>query len=575
MESKAEDGHTSEVRPSFEPYDARPWIRYYSPGIDPDLGPLRYGSIGELVRSASRGHADKPAFTLCMPDGACTALTFTQIDLLSDWVAAYLRHELQLAKGDRVAIQCPNSLTYPVFSFGAAKAGCVIVNLNPLYTVAETEFALADSAAKLLLIDEPLGGKLDPMLPRTAVKTVLTTALGEDLFATVPYLAGGNRLPLVAALQLGKRHLEAGRSVDFDTAPDDLLALQYTGGTTGRSKGAMLTHGNLAANIAQGLTNLEPYLPASRTTLTALPMYHIFAMGMSARFYSLGGHNVIVPSARPAANLRPAFEQFDITHFSGVNTLFASLLAEDWFRANPPRQLRVVVGGGAPVQNAVAQRWEELVGTPILQAYGLTEASPGVTANPVERPKRGSIGVPYPGTWVRIVDDLGSPVAPGQPGEMIVKGPQVMKGYWGQPEATGQAMWNGWLHTGDIALMDDEGYFYIVDRKKDLILVSGFNVYPKEVEEVIAQHPAVAGVAVVGVPDDATGEAVRAYVVTTDPALTEEDVREHCRQFLTNYKVPKRVVFRDELPMSTVGKVLRKELRTEALREIWRNESST
>ncbi|MCC5860009.1 MAG: AMP-binding protein, partial [Ectothiorhodospiraceae bacterium] len=374
--------------------------------------------------------------------------------------------------------------------------------------------------------------------------------------------------PFTRALQLGEKRLSGGADIQaLEPALDDLLALQYTGGTTGRSKGAMLTHRNLVANVAQSYNNLQKYLPDNRTAMTALPMYHIFAMGVSGIFYSVGGHNVLIPSPRPVSNLKPAFEKYDITFFSGVNTLFAGLLNEEWFRQNPPRNLAITIGGGTAVQVPVAERWQQVVGHPILQAYGLTETSPGLTANPLENNRPGSIGIPYASTLIRIVDDEGKPVPVGEPGELIVKGPQVMKGYWNRPEATEEALKDGWFYTGDIARMDEDGYLYIVDRKKDMVIVSGFNVYPNEVEEVIARHPGVASAGVVGVPDEQTGEAVRAYVVRSDASLTEEDIREHCKQYLTNYKVPKQIVFREELPMSPVGKVLRKDLRAQAAKE--------
>lgn len=565
---------------NFETYDSRPWTRFYPEGMEPDLPPLAYASLGDIIRKASRDNGSHPAFTTCLPNGMTGTLTFAEVDRLSDAFAAYLRHDLGLAKGDRVAIQSPNCLAYPLFLFGAAKAGCIIVNINPLYTVPEIKYALDDSKARLLVVIDMFADKLPSVLPNSTVEQVLVTSVA-DYFPTLRKVIVKtvqklkkmvprntvDSLAFTAAVEQGEKQLRKGKSAEFEVNLDDLLALQYTGGTTGRPKGAMLTHENLVANVSQAYENLQRYLQDNRTAMTALPLYHIFAMGVSVIFYSVGGHNVLIPSPRPISNLKKAFEKYDITFFSGVNTLFAGLLNEDWFRESPPPNLTFTIGGGTAVQNAVAERWREVVKHPIVQAYGLTETSPGVTANPLERPKLGSIGIPNASTYVRIVDDEGQPVPQGQPGELIVKGPQVMKGYWERPEATAESIRDGWFYTGDIAVMDEEGYFFIVDRKKDMVLVSGFNVYPNEVEEVIASHPDVLSVGVVGVPDEKTGEAVRAYVVPRNKSVTEEAIREHCKASLTGYKVPRKVIFRDEIPMTPVGKVLRKDLRAEALKE--------
>jgi len=581
MESLAVGGQPAAT--GFEAYDSRPWLKHYPDGRGPELPPLEYGSFGEIVTRASQTYATQPAFTVCLPTGTTGTLTYAEIDRLSDRFAAYLRFELGLAKGERVAIQAPNCLAYPIFLFGAAKAGCVIVNINPLYTVPEIDHALGDSGAKLLVVIDMFADKLAAVLPKSQVETVLLTSVADFMPPLRKFIVKTVQklkkmvppCPVAAsaftdALELGAKQLAAGKSLkSLDVGLDDLLALQYTGGTTGRSKGAMLTHRNLVSSVAQSATNVDKYLPNERTALTALPMYHIFAMGVSGIFYSLGGHNILIPSPRPVSNLKPAFDKYNVTFFAGVNTLFAGLLNEQWFRDNPPKQLEITIGGGTAVQDAVAERWQKVVGFPIYQAYGLTETSPGVTANPVTGPvKMGSIGIPYQGTQLRIVDADGNPVPVGQPGELLVKGPQVMKGYWQRPDATAEVLKDGWFATGDIARMDEDGYFYIVDRKKDMVIVSGFNVYPNEVEEVIVQHPGVLEVGVIGVPDDETGEAVRAYVVKRDPALTAEQLREHCRKSLTNYKVPKQIVFRDELPKTPVGKVLRKDLRAEALKEL-------
>ena len=567
----------------FEAYDSRPWLKSYRGSAQPDLEQTGYRSFGDMVKQASREFGAAPAFTTCLPTGTTGTLTFAEVDRLSDQFAAYLRFELGLAKGDRVAIQSPNCLAYPVFIFGAAKSGCVIVNINPLYTAPEIEFALTDSGAKVLVIIDMFADKLESVIPKTGVRAVLLNSVAEFfpplrklLVRTVQRLkkmvpkCPVPAQPFARALALGARQLAAGRSVAaLDVGLDDLLALQYTGGTTGRPKGAMLTHRNLVSNIDQGYNNLRDNLEDNRTSLTPLPLYHIFALGVCGLIYRVGGHNILIPSPRPITNLKPAFEKYDIAFLIGVNTLFIALLNEEWFRSNPPKGLKTTVGGGAAVQEAVASRWKEMTGFPLYQGYGLTETSPTVTVTPINGPEKpGSIGIPYASTYVRIVDDQGNPVPVGEQGELIVKGPQVMRGYWERPEETAQVLDDGWLHTGDIARMDQDGFFFIVDRKKDMVLVSGFNVYPTEVEDVLVKHPGVLEAGVVGIPDETTGEAVRAYVVRQDPALTEEALREHCRKYLTGYKVPKQFVFRNELPKTPIGKVLRKDLRAEALEEI-------
>jgi long-chain acyl-CoA synthetase len=567
----------------FQAYDSRPWLKHYMGSSKADLDEITYKNLGDLVAKASREFAASPAFTTCLPTGTTGTLTYAQVDRMTDEFAAYLRFELGLQKGDRVAIQSPNCLAYPIFLFGAAKAGCVIVNLNPLYTVPEMEFALNDSGAKLLLIIDMFADKLAAVIPNGQVKTVLINSVVE-LFPAVPRfivklvqrrrkMIPKNAVPAQSfahALKLGAKQLAKGRSVaSLDVGLDDLLALQYTGGTTGRPKGAMLTHRNLVSNVVQAFNNLQDQLEDNRTSLTPLPMYHIFAMGVSAVIYRVGGHNVLIPSPRPISNLKPAFEKFNFRFMTGVNTLFVGLLNEEWFRNNPPKDMKVTVGGGAAVQDAVAQRWQQVTGFRMYQGYGLTETSPSVTSTPVDGlDKIGSIGIPFASTLVRIVDEEGNAVAVGEQGELIVKGPQVMQGYWQQPEETANVIKDGWLYTGDIARMDADGFFYIVDRKKDMAIISGFNVYPTEVEDAIVKHPGVLEAGVVGVPDDDTGEAVRAYVVKRDPGLTEEAVREHCRKYLTPYKIPKQIVFRADLPKTPIGKVLRKDLRAQALKEM-------
>lgn len=560
----------------------RPWAPYYAPGSQPDIGPIGFAHLPDMVRRQSAAYAATTAFTQCMPNGMDASLTYAEVDRYSDEFAAYLREGLKLAAGDRVAIQMPNSLAYPVVLFGVLKAGCVAVNTNPLYTPPEMVHQFSDSGARVLIISDLFADRLPAVLPRTRVETVVTVRITEWFSAfrgtliravlkyakkqlppiTVPHT------PLQAALATGRQRIAAGadvkRYVD-GVKLDSLAALQYTGGTTGVSKGAMLSHGNLLGNTAQMVEMNSANLTAgSESILTALPLYHIFAFTVNLLlFYQLGGHNVLVPSPRPPSNLRKPFEKYRISWFSGVNTLFNALTAEDWFVQNPPK-LRLAVAGGMALHGSVATRWKEIVGTPVIEGYGLTEASPVISFNPVHRVKEGSIGIPFPSTDVKCVDEQGAEVPAGTPGELISRGPQVMLGYWNRPEETAKVLRDGWLYTGDVAQVDDEGYFRIVDRKKDMILVSGFNVYPNEVEEVLAAHPGVREAAVIGVPDERSGEAVKAFIVKRDPALTSEELVKHCRGSLAAYKVPHQVEFRDDLPKSPIGKILRKELRVEA-----------
>jgi len=567
----------------FSVYDSRPWLEHYPEHARTELGELPYDSFGDLIRASAATYADQPAFTTCLPTGTTGTLTFAEIDELTEAFAAYLRHELGLAKGDRVAIQSPNCLAYPVVVFGIAKAGCAMVNVNPLYTEPEIEHTLNDSGARVLVMIDMFADKLPTVVPQSPVETVLVTGVA-DFFPwlrkkIVKTVQRARKMigridwphtPLEKAVKRGRARVRKGQSVPRDeVGPDDMLALQYTGGTTGVSKGAILSHRNILANIEQSRNGMDLSSDRERTALTALPMYHIFALGMAGIVFSLGGHNVLIPSPRPVSNLKPAFEKFDITWFAGVNTLFNGLLNESWFVESPPRNLEISIGGGTAVQDAVAERWKEVVGYEIYQAYGLTETSPGVTGNPIEgMNKQGTIGIPSASTWVRLVDDDGNPAPLGEPGEIIVKGPQVMHGYWNRPDETAKAMQDGWFYTGDIAVMDEDGYFRIVDRKKDMILVSGFNVYPNEIEEVLATHRDVIEAGVVGIADDQTGEAPVAYVVPRTEELTEESVLEHCRKSLTRYKLPKRVLFTDELPKSNVGKVLRKDLRDKVKQDL-------
>ncbi len=540
-------------------------------------------SLGHMAAAAAHRFGDAIAFTAVMPNGMFGNLTFAQVDRMSDAFAAYLREELRLAEGDRVALQAPNGLSFPVAALGVLKAGCVLVNVNPLYTAEEMGRQFKDSEPAALVIVDLFAGKLEEAFRHHRVPHVIVTRVPEFLPSLVRGVIGlvqrywDRSIPDIAiphtrlpdALARGEALVAGGvdpAAYRAGLTPGTLACLQYTGGTTGVAKGAMLTHGNLLANMRQTGELIESRMRVGEeVVLTALPMYHIFAFTVNfLMFYAAGARNILVPNPRPLSNLKRAFENYPVTWLTGVNTLFNGLLNEFWFAEAPPRHLRGACAGGMALQGAVAARWQEVTGTPIIEGYGLSETSPVLTLNPLDAPRPGSIGQALAGTEIAILDEAGHPVAPGEAGELAARGPQVMAGYWRRPDETAKAMTaDGFFRTGDVALRDPDGYYRIIDRKKDVVIVSGFNVYPNEVEDVLAAHPGVLEAAVIGVPDGAAGEAVKAYVVRRDPALTAEAVREHCRASLTAYKVPRHVEFRDELPKSNVGKILRKDLRAE------------
>ncbi len=556
---------------------SRPWLRAYDPQTSPELAALSAPDLVTLVQSAATRYAAQPAFTMCLPTGLTATMDFATIERLSDRFAAFLRHAAGVQPGDRVAVQLPNCLAYPIAAFGTFKAGAVLVNTNPLYTPSEMRHQLVDSGAVVLVGFDLFAEKIAAVVPETSIRTVVLASIAEG-YSPLKRLAvrlvqkyrDKTLKPAAFPHVRFREALSRGAArVGLDRAPrprgDDVAVLQYTGGTTGISKGAILTHANLVANIDQIFAMMRSRLePGRETILTALPVYHIFAFTVNLLvFYAVGGHDILVPSPRPLSNLKPAFERFRVTWLTGVNTLFNSLLSEPWLTPEVLRTMTAAVAGGMALHHAVAERWEERTRTPIIEGYGLTEASPVVSFNPLSRPKRDTIGIPVPGTDVRLVDASGNDVAPGTAGELLVRGPQVMPGYWQSPSETARVLRDGWLATGDVATMDDEGYLRIVDRKKDVVLVSGFNVYPNEVEDCLTQMSGIAEAAVVGIPDETTGEAVCAFIVRRDPALTAEQVVAHCRTYLTKYKVPKKIIFRDVLPKSSVGKILRKDLKGE------------
>ncbi|MBN8938886.1 MAG: AMP-binding protein [Rhizobiales bacterium] len=537
-----------------------------------------------MVRSIARTYATQPAFSLCLPNGMGGTLTFADIDRLSDAFALYLREQLQLKPGARVALQTPNALAFPIVGFGVFKAGCVLVNINPLYTAEEMGKVFADAEPDCLVVIDMFADKLPAAFAIHKVRHVVINRITEFM----PWLQGAivgfvqkykdksvKTAPVAhttfqAALAAGEARRGSIDVISYsnDISLDTLACLQYTGGTTGVSKGAMLTHGNLIMNMAQSLEMVAGDIEKGKgTILTALPLYHIFAFTVNMLgFWYLGAHNILIPNPRPLSNLQKAFEKYPVTAITGVNTLFNGLNNEAWFKSNPPKYLKTASAGGMALQEAVATRWLEVTGTPVIEGYGLTESSPVLSFNPLGNVRSGTIGIPVPSTDIKCVDDEGREVPLGQPGELIARGPQIMAGYWRKPDDTAKTIRDGWLYTGDIATQDADGFFKIVDRKKDMVLVSGFNVFPNEVEDTLAKNPAVLEVAVVGVPDGAAGEAVKAYIVKRPGAdITSDQIRAFCKEHLTAYKVPKFVEFRDELPKSNVGKILRKDLRAEEL----------
>jgi long-chain acyl-CoA synthetase len=575
----------------FNAYDSKPWLAAYGSSITRDLPLPRYRNLAHLVDHACQRFAKKTAFTAVVPNGMNGSLSYAQVGDLSDAFAVYLRDVCKLNAGDRVAVQLPNGLAYPVVAFGTFKAGCVLVNTNPLYTPSEMAHQFKDSGAKVLVIVDMFADKLAEVIPKTDIQRVVLAGVSE-MFPAVPnaIVRGVQKvwskvLPPVPALTVPvERISNALKSAQAQTnaskvkawweavQAQDVVALQYTGGTTGVSKGAMLTNANLLANIDQVLAMGKTHMTEDECVLTALPLYHIFAFTANLLcFMDIGGRNILIPSPRPVQNLQRAIENYPITWITGVNTLFNGLMNEEWFTAFPPKKLKAAIAGGTALHHAVAERWQKITGTRIAEGFGLTECSPCVSFNPLSgTAKPDSIGIPVPGTEVRLVDDAGAPVAQGEPGELIVRGPQNMKGYWQRPQETAAILKDGWLYTGDVAVMDTQGYFKIVDRKKDLVLVSGFNVYPNEIEDALAKMHAVLEAAVVGVPDAKSGEAVRAYVVKNPDyqgELSKEAVLAHCKTLLTDYKIPKSIIFRDELPKSPVGKILRKDLKAEVKAE--------
>jgi long-chain acyl-CoA synthetase len=558
----------------------KPWEKYYSEeakAFDPRQ--MEDQTLGQFIERAVTTFADRPAMTTFLPNGAETTISYRELHAHARDFAAYLREELGLKTGDVVAIMSPNCIGFCVASIGIALAGCIGTNVNPLYTAHEFEHQLTDSKAKAVVVIDVFGNKLDEIVANTAVKHVVKLSV-VDFFPTVKKAVMGFVLKYVRkviptmktphttfadALAKGHKHA-ANRDLSGytkDITPASTALYQYTSGTTGRSKGAELSHIAILANMTQArLMTSQALSKDGEIGLVALPLYHITAFVLIfVSGLSVGGHMILAPSPRPPSNLKAAFEKYKITWFTGINTLFAALLAEPWFDRKLFENLNFCGSGGAAQQTGVAKKWQDATGIEIMQGYGMTEVSGLLTLNPIGDNRLGKVGIPTPGADLRIVDDQGQDVPDGEPGEVIARTPSMMKGYLDNPDATNEVLKDGWYYSGDIGVMDKDGHLEIVDRKKDMILVSGFNVSPNEIEDVISTLSGVVQVGVIGINDDKTGEAPAAFVVRSDETLTEEAILSACRKQLTNYKIPKQIRFVDDVPVTLSGKVLRRQLR--------------
>jgi len=548
------------------------WLKSYPPGVPAEIDPSELRSVKQLLEQTCAAHAGRVAFVQM---GA--QLTYRELDELSRAFAAYLQRE-GMKKGDRIAIMLPNTLQYPIALFGALRAGLVVVNTNPLYTATELEYQLADSGATALVVLENFAHVAQQVLPRTKVRRAFVTSAGEYLkfpkSLIVNFVVRRVRKQVPAwsipdAINF-RQAVEEGRTLqvaEVDVGPEDLAFLQYTGGTTGVAKGAMLSHANICTNVLQSAAWIGHAFDEPGVLITAIPLYHIFALtGNCMMFARLGWTNVLIINPRDLPAMIGEMKRHPANYISGVNTLFNALLHAPGFDQVDFSGLKVTLGGGMAVQATVAERWKQATGCILTQAWGLTETSPAACINPDNIDFNGAIGLPISSTEVSIKDDAGNDIPLGQIGEICVRGPQVMKGYWNRPDETAKVMLEGgWLRTGDVGRMDEKGFVFIEDRKKDMILVSGFNVYPNEVESAVVTHPGILEAAAVAQPDEHSGEVVALFVVRKDPTLTEKDVIGHARKSLAGYKVPKRVYFRSELPKTNVGKILRKALREELL----------
>ena len=550
------------------------WLNSYEQGVNAEIDITQYSSISDVFRQSVEKFAHQPAF-----QNMGKTLTYAEVGKLAENFASYLQNVLKLPCGERVAIMLPNLLQYPIALFGILQAGLVAVNTNPLYTPRELEHQLKDSGATTIIVLENFANTLELVLPRTQIKHVIVASVGEmfgffkgtlmnfvlrKIKKMVPEYRISGAIPFQTTLKEGAAH--TFRPVTLTR--EDTALLQYTGGTTGVAKGAILSHGNICANMLQAKEWIKNQLREGKeTVIAALPLYHIFALTVNLMIFTNAGSKIIlITNPRDMKGFIGELKKERISVFIGVNTLFNGMVNQPDFATVDFSNLRLTLGGGMATQKAVAEKWKKITGTPIVEAYGLTEASPGVCCNPLNiETYSGGIGLPVPSTEVELRDANGKEVGIGQPGELWVRGPQVMQGYWNRPEETAKTIdARGFLETGDIAVMDEKGWLKLVDRKKDLIVVSGFNVYPNEIEEVISHNDKVMEVACIGVPNEKTGEALKVFVVKKDPSLTKEELIEFCRTELTAYKVPKDIEFREELPKSNVGKILRRELREQA-----------
>ncbi|MFT6624213.1 MAG: long-chain acyl-CoA synthetase [Cycloclasticus sp.] len=550
----------------------RPWLNNYPNGVSADIDIHKFNSVIDIFEQSVKAYADRPAFS-----NFGKSLTYSDFELATSALAAYLQQTLKLKKGDRVAIMMPNLLQNPVSIFAVLRAGLTVVNTNPLYTARELRHQLKDSGAKAIIVVENFAHTVETVLADTDVEHVIVTKMGDMLDfpksmlinLVVKYVKKMVPSYTFATATSFKTALSEGSQLKFENTPlthEDIAFLQYTGGTTGVAKGAVLTHKNMVANMLQASEWIKnDVVPGKEVIITALPLYHIFSLTANCLvFMDAGAHNILITNPR---DFKGFVNELKNTHFSvitGVNTLFNALLNTEGFADIDFSALKLTLGGGMSVQPAVAAQWKQMTHCTLIEAYGLTETSPAVCINPLNlKDYNGSIGLPISSTYCQLIDLDGNTVTDGEPGELCVKGPQVMKGYWNRPEETANAFTkDGWLKTGDVAKMDDNGFFYIVDRIKDMILVSGFNVYPNEIESVIVEHKGVLECGVIGVPDEKRGEAVKAFVVKKDDTLTEDELLSFCKERLTGYKIPDKIVFIKELPKTNVGKVLRRELRS-------------
>jgi len=546
----------------------------YPEGYPKSVDVNKYSSVVEIFNSFVKKYADKPAFT-CLGQ----TLSYAELDEKSAAFAAYLQNDTNLTSGDRIAVQLPNVLQYPIVVFGAMRAGMTVVNTNPLYTEREMEHQFNDSGAKALVVLANMGDKAMKVVPKTGIKHVIVTQVGDMHCPVKRLLINGvlkyvkkevpdfnipGAVPLRKALSKG-----AGKAfTPVAATADDIAVLQYTGGTTGVAKGAMLTHGNLMANMMQSDAVFNQIMnEGEESIICPLPLYHIYAFTVHCMvLLQTGNHNILIPNPRDIPGFIKTLKDTEFTGFVGLNTLFVALCGQEDFRSLDFSKLKLTVSGGMALTKAAFDEWKQVTGCEVAEGYGMTETSPVVSFNPPQAIIQGTIGMPVPNTLCKVIDEEGKDLEIGQPGELCVKGPQVMKGYWQRPEATAETMTDdGWLKTGDMAVIREDGYMQIVDRKKDMIIVSGFNVYPNEVEDVIVSHPDVVEAAAIGIPDPKSSEAVKVFAVIKNPQLTEKDLIAFARENLTAYKVPKTIEFREELPKTNVGKILRRELRDEEL----------